>query len=106
MSNYRRICEFINKFNRNDLFTRKELLKQCIKPYSKNTIDQYRRVFEANNIIFKIKPGIYMKLYDIPEDITYTELVERAYGKRVGTRTTRTEANPLYSSSQSIFDAL
>ena len=118
MSNYKRICEFINEFNRNDLFTRKELFEQCIEPYSENTIDQYRRVFEANNIIVKIKPGIYMKLHDIPEDITYTELVERAYGKasragiysvfgkRVGTRTTRTEANPLYSSSQSIFDTL
>ena len=75
MSNYKRICEFINEFNRNDLFTRKELFEQCVEPYSKNTIDQYRRVFEANNIIVKIKPGIYMKLYDIPEDITYTELV-------------------------------
>lgn len=117
MSNYKRICEFVNKFNRNDLFTRKELFEQCVEPYSKNTIDQYRRVFEANNIIVKLKPGIYMKLHDIPEYITYTELVERAYGKsslaglyshgkRVGTMTTRTKANPLYSSSQSIFDVL
>ena len=73
---------YIRTFNVGDLITRKSLIQDTdIK--SNNTVDNFRRVLEKNNVITKMpQPGVYMLIHELPEDMTLNEMMLRAYGKK------------------------
>lgn len=65
-----------------------------------STFDCYKRSLELNGFIENVsnslgKPGFYMKLYDIPEDLSSTECTKRAYNN-----------NPICRNKTSIFEEI
>ena len=73
---------YVRTFNIGDLITRKGLLEN-VDIKSNNTVDNFRRVIEKNNIIKKMpQPGVYMVINELPEDMTLNEMMLRAYGKK------------------------
>lgn len=103
------VMEYIDNIPIGDFVTRKELIKYVYdnitskKDYETNypyntysTIDNYRKILELNNIILPAPdnlPGHYMKIHEVPMDVSMYLLKDRAY------------TDPYYSSnSVSILD--
>ena len=90
--------KYINSIENGSLFTRKDILwyvcktKQSVSHGS--TIDVYKRCSELHGIISTTGRGTYIKLRDIPINMSSTEFRERAY------------TDPIYRSKPSIFDYL
>lgn len=89
--------EYINSAEIGSLITRKDILSHVYggkHPLTCLTIDVYKRCTELNGIISTAGRGMYIKLRDIPVDMSSTEFRERAY------------TDPIYRSKPSIFDYL
>lgn len=78
--------EYINSLQYGELFTHGHLFEVYWDKYQQkltHTIDTYRRVLEVNSIVGKSDtPGIYIKLRDIPDGMSYNELRLRGYGRK------------------------
>ena len=90
--------DYINSIETGHLFTRKDILWHVCKTRQSinqgSTIDVYKRCSELHGVIGTTGRGVYIKLKDIPIDISSTEFRERAY------------TDPIYRSNPSIFDYL
>jgi hypothetical protein len=102
------VFEYIDALDVGDIVTRKNLIKYVADNFDKdttfcywdgasdNSIDNYRRIFQYNNILSDSDgSGKYMKLHNIPDGIEFNELKKRGY------------KNPLFTKdSGSIFDLM
>ena len=101
------VFEYIDKAEPGDIITRQGLIKYCEENYEKpfgmyawkdgssyNSIDNYRRVFQYNNILSDSDgSGRYIKRHNIPNGVTFNELKKRG------------DDNPLFTkNSGSVFD--
>ena len=77
------VFEYIDALEIGDIVTRKDLIKYVTSLYywneaSDNSIDNYRRTFQRNNILTPSNgAGTYMKIHKIPDGVTYAELNKR-----------------------------
>ena len=96
---WKNIKQYINSIEKGNLFTRKELIEKIYNESDKvrcyTRIDVLRRQLELNGFINKTnKSGVFIKLHDIPIDLTTNELYLRAYN------------DPIIKNQGSIFDYL
>lgn len=84
------VFEYIDALDVGDFVTRKNLIKYVTDNFDKdttfcywdgasdNSIDNYRRTFQRNNILSESTGrGVYMKLHKIPDGVTYADLNKR-----------------------------
>lgn len=84
------VFEYIDALDVGDFVTRKGLIKYVADNFDKNTtfcywdgasdnsIDNYRRTFQRNNILSESTGrGVYMKIHKIPDGVTYADLNKR-----------------------------
>ena len=84
------IFEYIDALDVGDIVTRKNLIKYVADNWhsnnpwhywdgaSDNSIDNYRRTFQRNNILSESTGrGVYMKIHNIPDGVTYADLNKR-----------------------------
>lgn len=84
------VFEYIDALDVGDIVTRKNLIKyiaenwssnnilDCLNWASDNTIDNYRRTFQRNNILSQSNgSGTYLKIHKIPDGVTYADLNKR-----------------------------
>ena len=81
------IFEYIDDLEVGDFVTRKGLIKYVTDNWSSldyrswvsdNSIDNYRRTFQRNNIRASSNgSGTYMKIHKIPDGVTYNDLNKR-----------------------------
>lgn len=84
------VFEYIDALEVGDIVTRKGLIKYVSDNFDKgatfsyrdgasdNSIDNYRRTFQRNNILAPSNgSGTYMKIHKIPDGVTYAELDKR-----------------------------
>ena len=84
------VFEYIDALEVGDIVTRKNLIKYIVENWSSNnitgyrnwtsdnSIDNYRRTFQRNNILAPSNgSGTYMKIHKIPNGVTYEELNKR-----------------------------
>ena len=90
------IFEYIDALDVGDIVTRKNLIKYVAdnrhsnNPMyywdgaSDNSIDNYRRTFQRNNILAPSNgSGTYMKIHKIPDGVTYADLNKRDWGNPI-----------------------
>lgn len=102
------VFEYIDSLEVGYFVTRKNLIKYIEdnfegstntnykNGFSTNSIDNYRRTFQRNNILTNSDgSGTYMKIHNIPNGVTYAELNKRDWD------------NPIISkNSGSVFDSI
>ena len=84
------VFEYIDALEVGDIVTRKNLIKYIVENQSSNnitgyrnwtsdnSIDNYRRTFQRNNILAPSNgSGTYMKIHKIPNGVTYADLNKR-----------------------------
>lgn len=84
------VFEYIDALDVGDIVTRKNLIKYVAHNWhsknpwyywdgaSDNSIDNYRRTFQRNNILSESTGrGVYMKIHKIPDGVTYADLNKR-----------------------------
>lgn len=84
------VFEYIDSLDVGDIVTRKGLIKYVFDNFDKdttlcywegasdNSIDNYRRTFQRNNILSESTGrGVYMKIHKIPDGVTYADLNKR-----------------------------
>ena len=84
------VFEYIDALEVGDIVTRKNLIKYIAENWSSNnitgyrnwtsdnSIDNYRRTFQRNNILAPSNgSGTYMKIHKIPNGVTYADLNKR-----------------------------
>ena len=84
------VFEYIDALDVGDFVTRKGLIKYVADNFDKvttfcywdgasdNSIDNYRRTFQRNNILSESTGrGVYMKIHNIPDGVTYADLNKR-----------------------------
>lgn len=76
--------KYINNLSNGDIFYRKDLINEfygtdIIRRLQFNSIDVYKRCSELNGVIEVLDRGTYMKLNNIPEDISSVDFKYRAY---------------------------
>ena len=81
MSNYwKSFRHYLGDIPVKGAFTRRDVIERLhITP---STFDSYKAILLGNNVISSISPGVYMKLHDLPKDISISELRLRAYGRK------------------------
>lgn len=76
---------YINELPKGEIFYRQDIINNLYvgnKPFSKYmSIDVFKRCSELNGIIEVVGRGSYMKLNNIPEDITLADFKYLAYTK-------------------------
>jgi hypothetical protein len=71
---------YFGGFGVGDLITRKHMKANLPFP-STSTMDSFRRVLEKNNVLASTDtPGVYIKCHELPDDISFNEMMRRAYG--------------------------
>jgi hypothetical protein len=79
-----RLAQLINSVEPLTDFSRKEI-KDHFKiehQWQMATIDSYRNMFAQAGYIKIVKRGVYQKIVDIPESMTWEKLYEEAYGRK------------------------
>lgn len=76
--------KYINNLSNGDIFYRRDLINEfygtdIIRRLQFTSIDVYKRCSELNGIIEVLDRGTYMKVNNIPEDISSIEFKSRAY---------------------------
>lgn len=84
------VFEYIDALDVGDFVTRKNLIKYVADNFDKdttfcywdgasdNSIDNYRRTFQRNNILAPSNGSeTYMKIHNIPDGVTYADLNKR-----------------------------
>lgn len=81
MSNYwKSFRHYLEDIPVKGAFTRRDVIERLnVTP---STFDSYKVILLGNNVISSISPGVYMKLHDLPKDISISELRLRAYGRK------------------------
>ena len=93
-TNWSRFVNYFNSFEVGELITRQQLILYT-RIVSIHTIDTFRCCLAVNNVIAKTdKDGVYVKCHNLPESITFNEMMHRGYGKRPKDLTWRRE--PMY----------
>jgi len=82
--------KYINSLNKNEIFTRKELLYSVYgnrvgdgllnNSYYGTTVDQYRRYITIANCLEIVDRGKYIKLKSIPPNLSIKKLQNHVYG--------------------------
>jgi hypothetical protein len=85
---FQKMIEYINSIPNGEIFARRSIkvyLEIDINRDSMATIDTYRNMFTQAGYINKSKlRGDYVKIQNVPENMTWEKLYEEAYGyKRV-----------------------
>lgn len=82
----KQVINYIRSAKIGDLILRRNLIKDCSEGYGScfsngipSTVDNYRNYLTQAGYLRIKSPGAYEYMKEIPEDLTYTQLIKQSY---------------------------
>jgi len=77
-STFKSCIKFFNSFSKDEIITRKDLIKS-VAANGQWTRDTYRNLFFQAGYLEKVGAGKYKLIYKIPENMTTKQITKEAY---------------------------